>query len=331
MIRRRFLLTAGALPAFAGALAIAPPARAEGLGPGDEGNSLSAVASTTEADAQTARVPHSPDGQYLNYASGRSNIGTGSNVTFDDAGVIMVRRGSGYVHNPVTISQYGLQQFSYWSANGDASARHKAVLQANWLIRNQDPATGRWSYGYPFSVGGMSETLPAGWSSAMAQGQAISLLSRIYRAFPTKGTYRTAALRAKWPLRRSVIEGGLTAQFMGMPHYEEYPTSTPCLALNGFQFTLVGLWDGAQNLDDGEAQQFFDEGWRTMVETLPHYDVVSTSAYHLGHLTKPPRKVHNADHYHRIHVMLLGVLGEMRPHETIEFYRSLWSSYPPME
>lgn len=168
-----------------------------------------------------ATIPHAPDGQYLNYATGRSDIGRGSNVTFDDAGVIMVRRGTGYVHNPVTISQYGLQQFSYWALRGDTAARHRAVLQANWLLRNQDTRTGLWAYDYPFSVGAMSETLPAGWSSAMAQGQAVSLLSRIYSAFSTKGGYRTAAMRAKWPFRRSVENGGLTTTFQGMPHYEE--------------------------------------------------------------------------------------------------------------
>lgn len=280
--------------------------------------------------AKAATTAHDPRGQYLDYLT-RGDIGRGSNVKLDGAGIITVQRGETYVYNPVTIAQYGLQQFTYWSARGDTAALHRAVRQAGWLVSNQNAATGGWEYDYPFGVGAMSETLPAGWISAMAQGQAMSLLSRIFSTYPTKSTYRTVALRARWPFRRKVADGGLLADFHGYPHYEEYPTkSAPTLALNGFQFCLVGLWDTSQTIQNDEISDLFDRGYETMVYQLPFHDLATTSAYHLGHLTKSPRGVHHADHYHRIHVTLLGALHGMREHPVTAFYRDRWATYPPM-
>lgn len=292
---------------------------------------LGAFASEQSTPSSEGATPHDPRGQYLDYLLGRGDISRSSNVRLDNSGVITVRRGESYVYNPVTIAQYGLQQFTYWSARGDRTSLHRAVLQAGWLVSNQDRTTGAWAYNYPFGVGGMSETLQPGWISAMAQGQAMSLLARIYSVYPTKSAYRTVALRARWPFRRKVSDGGVLAEFHGYPHYEEYPTkSAPTLALNGFQFCLVGLWDMVQVIPNLEISDLFDRGYESLVYQLPFHDAVSTSAYHLGHLTKAPRAVHHANHYHRVHVMLLNVLHAMRENSVVAFYRDRWATYPPM-
>lgn len=292
------------------------------------GGLLAIGLSTPQAVAASSQ--YSPTGEYLDYAT-RSNIGAGSNVRLDGAGVIQVKRGSTYVYNPTTIAQYGLQQYTYYRRSRDSKNLHRAVVQAGWLIKHMDAVTGRLNYDYPFGVGGMSETLKAGWASAMAQGQAMSLLTRIYHAYPTKTGYRSAAVKALRPLRRSVADGGLRATFHGHTYLEEYPTRTaPSLALNGFQFTLVGLYDLAQT-GDKTAKTTFDEGFNTLVFALPYHDAVTTSAYHLGHLTKPPRSIHHAAHYHRIHVMLLDALRSVRPHPTLTAYANLWRTYPDMK
>jgi hypothetical protein len=288
------------------------------------------VAAGPRVPAATSVPPHDPRGEYLDYRT-RGDIGRGSNVKFDSAGVITLLLGSSYVYNPVTISQYGLQQFTYWSATGDKAALHRAVVQGGWLVRNQNTTTGAWNYNYPFGVGAMSETLRAGWVSAMAQGQAMSLLCRIYSVYSSTSTYRTPALRGRWPFRHRVADGGVITDFHGHPHYEEWPTrSAATLALNGFQFSLIGLWDMTQVMPTQELSDLFDRGYETMVYQLPFHDMVTTTAYHLGHLTKPPRQVHHADHYHRVHVMLLSVLHELRPNPVVAYYRDRWATYPPM-
>lgn len=282
------------------------------------------------AAASEASADYEATGPYLNYLT-RPNMAGGSNVRIDERGVIQVQRGESWVYNPVTISQYGLQQFSYYRRDGAAASLHRAVVQAGWLLANQEKATGLWRYDYAFGVGGMSETLRAGWASAMAQGQAMSLLTRIWSAYPTKTGYLAGARLALRPLTKPVDEGGLSEKFHGRTYLEEYPTlSAPTFALNGFQFTLIGLWDLASTGDAG-ARDLFTECVGTLAYALPHHDAVTTSAYHLGHLTKPPRKMHHAAHYHRIHVLLLDALHSVAPNTTLKFYADLWRTYPAMD
>ncbi|MFC7491488.1 MULTISPECIES: D-glucuronyl C5-epimerase family protein [unclassified Knoellia] len=291
---------------------------------------VAAASSASAAPAQLAGTDYVSTGPYLDYLT-RGNIAGGSNVRIDAKGVIQVQRGATWVYNPVTISQYGLQQFSYYRRDASAAALHKAVVQAGWLLANQEKPSGLWRYNYAFGVGGMSETLAAGWASAMAQGQAMSLLTRIGSAYPTKPGYVTGARLALQPLLKPVSQGGLSAKFHGLTYLEEYPTLTaPTFALNGFQFTLIGLWDLAAAGDSG-ARALFQECLATMIYALPHHDAITTSAYHLGHLTKPARKIHHAAHYHRIHVLLLDALQSVAPNAVITFYADLWRTYPAMD
>ncbi len=100
------------------------------------------------------------------------------------------------------------------------------------------------------------------WSCAMAQGQAMSLLSRAYR-LTRKQQYRSSALRALPALRVAVTKGGLRRCFFGncaRPFYEEYPTSPPSYVLNGFMFTLIGLYDLASIAPRSPALSMYQAG-----------------------------------------------------------------------
>ena len=157
----------------------------------------------------------------------------------------------------------------------------------------------------------------------MAQGQAISLLSRLG---PVTGdpSYLSAARKACEPLEREVAQGGLCADFFGRPFFEEYPTDPPSFTLNGFMFTLIGLYDLAMRGEE-RARHLLDEGLMTLVYCLPFFDTGSVSAYHLGHISNPPRSVHTSVVYHQVHVTLLRALCSVRPHEVLSFYAERWS------
>lgn len=112
----------------------------------------------------------------------------------------------------------------------------------------------------------------------MAQGQAISLLVRVYLA-TGRSRHLLAAVRALRPLRRSVRRGGLTARLNGRPWYEEYPTSPPSFVLNGFMFTLLGLHDLAAVAPRSAAPSLYRQGLRTLVASLRLYDTQGGSRY----------------------------------------------------
>lgn len=131
-----------------------------------------------------------PGGPYLDYA-GNARWQAGPTVRFR-GGLPQAHESSGWVDNPVTIEQWALQ--------ADAQHRPGEVRRAaRWLVKNQRP-NGEWTYDFPFSVPGTPAVLMSPWGSALAQGQALSLLTRAYR-HTGDVRYLAAANRALATLR----------------------------------------------------------------------------------------------------------------------------------
>ena len=103
----------------------------------------------------------------------------------------------------------------------------------------------------------------------MAQGQAISVM---VRAAEMTGEERfwEAAYRALRPFTKMTYEGGVRNMFMGQyVWYEEYPFVEGLFVLNGFMYSLIGLYDlaSAENVPayaKAEAQALFDDGIQSL-------------------------------------------------------------------
>lgn len=77
----------------------------------------------------------------------------------------------------------------------------------------------------------------------MGQGHGMSLLARAYYQ-SKKPEYLKAGLLSLRPFHADSSHGGVLAHFMGsLPWYEEYPTQPPSFVLNGFVYSLIGLYD----------------------------------------------------------------------------------------
>lgn len=77
----------------------------------------------------------------------------------------------------------------------------------------------------------------------MGQGQAISLLSRAFYHSGGNELYLNAAGAALKPFKVFSKNGGVLSEFMNIPWYEEYPTIPSIFILNGFMYSLIGLYD----------------------------------------------------------------------------------------
>lgn len=78
----------------------------------------------------------------------------------------------------------------------------------------------------------------------MGQGQAISLLSRAFYHSKGNDLYLNTAFAALKPFKVLSKDGGVLSKFMNLyPWYEEYPTIPPIFILNGFMYSLIGLYD----------------------------------------------------------------------------------------
>lgn len=254
-------------------------------------------------------LPYDPSGEYLDWAA------------------LPYRRQpeEKWSHNPATMASIGLCEYSRWKRDGatDREGLDVAIRIGRWLSETQDEATGSWSYDFDHTVGGISSTLEAPWCSALAQGQAMSLLTRLYLA-TSEDAFLDVGRRARSILGVDVAEGGLQANLFGHPFFEEYPTEPPSYTLNGFMFALIGLHDLSPH--DPGAAALFREGMRTLVFALPLYDTARYSAYHLGHLTSPPARIRAFRGYHRTHVKELLALRSVWPDQVLDFYAREWST-----
>lgn len=157
----------------------------------------------------------------------------------------------------------------------------------------------------------------------------MSLLTRI-ASLTGSQPMLSAAIAALRPLEMPVSHGGLVARFRGHAFFEEYPTRPPPLALNGFMFTLLGLYDLSRAAPRTDALRLFNEGMTTLTWALPLYDTPSGfSIYDLAYLTQPGDPVHHSRFYHGVHILLLRALGHVARAAILRRFADRWNQYAP--
>jgi heparosan-N-sulfate-glucuronate 5-epimerase len=214
--------------------------------------------------------------------------------------------------NAVSVAQLGIGAWQLSSAARDWL--HVTAAASDWIAGEQD-LDGRLAYLFP-----MSHTfhIDPPWYSAMAQGEAASLLVRASAALG-RPELLDAAARAV----RSLLDDrfGLVTKTPEGPVLQEYPTTPSSHALNGWISALWGLYDVGLALsaaeDEGlrsvgtQSKQAFDLGARTLAARLQYYDAgLNWSRYDLY----PHRIVHVASpFYHRLHIEQLRAMARLCP------------------
>nr|CAG4650783.1 EOG090X0272 [Simocephalus serrulatus]SVE94105.1 EOG090X0272 [Simocephalus serrulatus] len=212
-----------------------------------------------------------------------------------------------------------------------ASSNHMEMFysSADWLVRHQD-SSGGWPIGVKRKIAAGRADLDPGWYSAMGQGQAMSLLMR---AFNRSGEhhYLEAALKGMKPFSKSSTEGGVRAYFMNQyPWYEEYPTVPPSFVLNGFIYSLIGLFDVlslAPRSQVGDAQLLFDQGMYSLKKLLPLFDTGSGTVYDLRHFTLGLAPNIARWDYHSTHINQLLLLSTIDSDSILTTFAERWMSY----
>ena len=154
------------------------------------------------------------------------------------------------------------------------------VEAADFLVAHQGP-DGAWRYEFPFTYtdadGDRSQTLAAGWVAAQAQGNAISLLARMYAATGER-RYLTAANRGLQPLGRPVGAAGIAVALDGHTLLAGYPTPTPTLTLEDYEGALIGVADLAPYSQ--QAQRLLSTLLPSFYWSLPLYTSPSGMPYY---------------------------------------------------
>ncbi|XP_060768034.1 D-glucuronyl C5-epimerase B isoform X2 [Neoarius graeffei] len=212
-----------------------------------------------------------------------------------------------------------------------STTAHMAAFFAasDWLLKNQDERGG-WPIMVTRKLGEGFRPLEPGWYSAMAQGQAMSTLVRAYLLTKDE-TYLKAALRATGPYKVPSEKHGVKAVFMNKyDWYEEYPTTPSSFVLNGFIYSLIGLYDLAQTASDEdghEAARLYAKGLESLKAMVPLYDTGSGTIYDLRHFMLGTAPNLARWDYHTTHINQLQLLASIDDSPIFRDFTKRWKSY----
>jgi hypothetical protein len=271
------------------------------------------------------RLPQSGLGPYyIEWDAGNGAYGERwTNATRDSAGVLLT--GDARAYHPIRIAQFGLHSHARWCFSRGEADRHAYLAQARWLAENARDRRGVQGclvFDFPWPKYGAQ----AGWISAMAQGEAISLLLRAAEA-EGDDAYAEAALNIASPFRFSVEEGGVVFRSRyGDTFLEEVAVQPACHILNGHIFSLWGLLDLASVRRQPWIEQLASEALRTLRSRLNLYDAGYWSYYSLLGSRSGFRNVALLK-YHAFHVAQLRVTAALTGDQYFADTARRWQEY----
>lgn len=218
------------------------------------------------------------------------------NTLLDEGGVpLSVIAGGRKVNFPIAVFQYALGRYDLSLLEPDKTEEHLAALKAcaDWALAAQR-ADGSWDAFSP--IGSSKYTV-----SSMAQGEGCSMLLRAHRAF-SGDRYLEAALDAARFMLVEVADGGTAIHEDGGLFLEEYPQEPRRSVMNGWVFSLFGLYD-ASLADDSFCEPFALSS-QTLASRLDDYDSGHWSLYDLERRIASPA-------YHTLHIAQLRAMAEL--------------------
>lgn len=208
----------------------------------------------------------------------------------------------------IAIFQYGLAAYDLFLLTKDESYLEKVKACAEWAVSNQDSNGGWKTFTYK---------RPDQLYSAMAQGEALSLLVRAHKAF-SDDRYIECAHRAKLFMMKPVDEGGTTVYKDGSIYLYEY-LNVPQV-LNGWIFAAWGLFDYGKYLNNKLAIGEWENTVETMANKLHMYDHQYWSMYDDGTTLSNP-------FYHKLHIAMLNTMYDLTGIEEFRKYSQIFSLY----
>ncbi|MFC0445705.1 D-glucuronyl C5-epimerase family protein [Pseudidiomarina halophila] len=252
-----------------------------------------------------------------------------ANAPRDANGVPLFVYGDEQVYFHVYISKIAQVYYQYIRANNLPGAETQEFLaMADWLRDNcVYTAYGFCSWQATFDIPAYS--LPDNWTSAMAQGQAITVLLSAY-ALTQDETYFNTMSDALSAFNYPVEEKGVFADFEGHRFYQEYGSEDrPANVLNGFLFAMAGLYDVWDLSGSETAHQAFEQGLESLKNVISLYDLGFTTRYDYSHLNQiaSTKGGGNGDLYHEIHISQLAWLYTVTRESWVLDYLKKFLSY----
>jgi heparosan-N-sulfate-glucuronate 5-epimerase len=241
---------------------------------------------------------------------------------FDEQGIPLLNYygNRGIQHNPAATAQYALGLLEKYWATGDENYRQRFFCQVDWLVDNlkiRRDGVGVWEYQF-----GLAEYngLNPPWISALAQGQGISVLVRA-SLLTRNRIYLDKATAAFKPFLLPISAGGLQAMKVGHLFFEEAPSTPPSCILDGFLFSIFGVYDYYLATGDQQAALLYDQAIETVEACLPLYDMGFWSR---ADLFRDYPKMIASPFYHNLHVLQLRALAQLTKRQSFSSMADRW-------
>jgi hypothetical protein len=266
------------------------------------------------------KKPEKVDRYYLNFES-KLNYPE----KMDDNGIPLWRTDNeAYFYHPIVIAQYALGIYEHLHQKNfdDNNLKEKFFAQVKWLKENCTEIGNSkvWLIYYDIPLYKMVKP----WYSALAQGEVISVLVRAYLLNKDESLLSICE-DAINPFFEEVKNGGLINYFEGVPVYEEYPSNYKTVAvLNGFMFSLFGLFDLFLLTKSKKAEILFNQGINSIKKLLPYFDTGYWARYYLFDY---PKEYVASFTYISIMFEQLKVLHLLTGEEIFNEYSKKWKQY----
>lgn len=264
------------------------------------------------------------------------------NVKLDEFGFPMIQYEGGYFYNPVSFSQFSLSMYTDYLNSENEDEKNKLRIDyikcADFLIDLQED-DGAFRYPFEWYNYNSGETYPEGWVSSMAQGQVLSVYARAYFLTKDNKYIENGNKVFNFMIKHKDQGGTLTTledidpRYKDYIFFEEYISTPDSYTLNGYIFSLFGIYDWAQlntdfpNLEIGfSPAYYFQEGVESLKLVLPLFDIDGFSTYDLGHIVYK-NNGHIVPSYHSIHIIQLANLYTITGEKIFYDYQKLWTSY----
>jgi len=229
------------------------------------------------------------------YAQGMPWVkSTGPYGTLDTNGIPIVNYSFGDYRNPVTTCGNAMGFHQRYLREYEESDLTYFLNNADWLLETMDE-NGYLHYEFEYTHGG--QIMDLGWTSGMAQGEALSVLSVAYN-LTSDDKYLTGAELVFSTFSDSTSEYRFVVIEDDYLYLEEYPSPDSCHVLNGFIFGMWGLWDFYTITESEESLRLFKGSLKTILDN--YYDWYlsenkTVSCLHGGYY----------ENYHNLHLILM--------------------------
>lgn len=238
---------------------------------------------------------------------------------FDSMGLPRRQSGKGLVYNYTTLSAFALAHWSRWLESGEPAARGAVLSVADYFQR-----TAVWQGRSAVFKADLPSHGNVGPISAMVQGEALSVLCRVYELTHDPAILRLA-LACGRPFLIDLVDGGVQSKIKAdLPWYEEDTRFPVRHILNGMIYSLWGLRDLVTTTKEPDFERAFTRGAESVVEAIGYFDAGWWTWYDIPTVGRP--YIASAM-YHDLHICQTEILAGQTGSAALLERAARWRDY----